>query len=514
MLPLLFLVLMADAPEKCAVAGTVVDSVTGKGVARATLLLEAVDKAKHHTATTVSGDDGSFSMVEVDAGQYRLTTRRGGYLESAYGARRHGWRGSVLTLEPGQTLKIEDKLVPAAVISGTVRNREGEPVENAHVVLARRTAEYGRPRLEGTDSTDTDDRGQYRLRGLEAGRYYVLAEVRQQEWDTVDHSPDGSKAGEADVTTWYPGAPDSSGASALTASAGAVLDGIDITLLRSRGFRVTGRVVGHPFGSRPPLTLLPLTDFDIGDLHPHTTVKDASGDFEFRNVPSGAYRLDGRNASTIVTVAGNDVEGVRLEFGAPGEIRGRVTVEGDLPPPTSGEAFLTYDGRRGTTMTFRPDLTFQATYVEDRKYAVEVMYPAVSKLYVKSVRSGDRDVLSEGLAFHGGKVSLDVVLASDGAVVEGVVANADGKPLLGATVVLVPPEGQRERSDLYRSATTDGSGKYVLDVAAPGEYKLFAWEDVEEGIWRDADFLKEFEKNAETVTLRPKDRKTVAVKVF
>src|SRR5689334_11061998 len=122
MIPLLLFALLADTPERCAVTGTVVDSVTGKGVVRTTLLLQPVETAKHHTATTISGDDGRFTMVDVEPGQYRLQTRRSGYLEGQYGARRNGWRGAVLTLEPGQTLKIEHKLVPSAVIAGVVRD--------------------------------------------------------------------------------------------------------------------------------------------------------------------------------------------------------------------------------------------------------------------------------------------------------------------------------------------------------------------------------------------------------
>ena len=38
--------------------------------------------------------------------------------------------------------------------------------------------------------------------------------------------------------------------------------------------------------------------------------------------------------------------------------------------------------------------------------------------------------------------------------------------------------------------TTDASGRFQLDGVAPGDYKLFAWEDVEDGAWLDSAFMK------------------------
>jgi protocatechuate 3,4-dioxygenase beta subunit len=512
MLPLLFLALLADAPEKCTVSGTVVDSVTGKGVAKAAVYLHPVDTAKSHTAMTITGGDGKFTMVELEPGEYRLRTRRSGYLEAGYGARSQGWRGAVLSLEAGQKLEIEHKLVPAGVVRGVVRDRDGEPVEHAHIVAARRTAEYGRPRLEGVESADTDDRGEYRVGGLAPGRYVILAELRQQEWDTVDHSPAGSRPAELDVPTWYPGSPDSSGAAALMVRAGAGLEGIDITLLRRRGYRVSGRLVNRPAGVRPAIALLPAAEDDAGDFVPHTTVRNSAGEFEFRNVPPGSYLLKAGFVSMPLTVGSADVEGVRVEFGPPAEVKGKITIEGEAAGARVSEVFLTYDGRRGASLAVRPDLTFQANFVEPRKYEVRVEHGEPWRLYVKSMRSGERDVLADGLTVAGGSTPLDIVLAADGARVDGVVTNVEGKALLGATVVLAPVEGLRGRWDLYRSATTDPFGKFAFDPAAPGEYRLFAWEDVEEGAWHDQEFLREYEGGAEKVVVKAGERKSLAVK--
>jgi hypothetical protein len=35
-----------------------------------------------------------------------------------------------------------------------------------------------------------------------------------------------------------------------------------------------------------------------------------------------------------------------------------------------------------------------------------------------------------------------------------------------------------------------------METVPPGSYKLFAWDDVEPGIWWDPDFLKNYEDKA------------------
>ena len=57
----------------------------------------------------------------------------------------------------------------------------------------------------------------------------------------------------------------------------------------------------------------------------------------------------------------------------------------------------------------------------------------------------------------------------------------------------------RGRPDLYKKTRTDSSGRFRLFGIAPGDYKLFSWEQVEEGIWLDADFLRPLESRGKPV---------------
>jgi len=57
---------------------------------------------------------------------------------------------------------------------------------------------------------------------------------------------------------------------------------------------------------------------------------------------------------------------------------------------------------------------------------------------------------------------LDVLMSSNGGEVEGVVLNADDQPAKAAAVELVPDEPNRARSRLYRQASTDQYGRFLI----------------------------------------------------
>jgi hypothetical protein len=145
------------------------------------------------------------------------------------------------------------------------------------------------------------------------------------------------------------------------------------------------------------------------------------------------------------------------------------------------------------------DGSFALNHVATSQYQLHVQ-GASEDYYVKSVRMGGKDVLDSGIdAARGAAGALEVVLGSGGQV-EGVVLNAEDQPATGAAVVLVPETRSLWR--LYKENTTDQYGRYHIKGIAPGNYKLFAWEDVENGAYEDPEFLKGFEALGESVAIR------------
>jgi hypothetical protein len=163
------------APDLCQISGSVVNSITGEALNRVELFAEPAG-GDGAPASTVTDAKGNFTLLDLKAGQYRLSGRRNGFLYMYYGARRPGNKGTTITLVPGQQLTgLQFKLIPFAVIAGTVRETDGEPISGAKVILLRVKYRAEGPDLERAGEAQTDDLGQYRIPDLVGGKYYVRA---------------------------------------------------------------------------------------------------------------------------------------------------------------------------------------------------------------------------------------------------------------------------------------------------------------------------------------------------
>ncbi len=94
----------------------------------------------------------------------------------------------------------------------------------------------------------------------------------------------------------------------------------------------------------------------------------------------------------------------------------------------------------------------------------------------------------------GGPASVDLVVNSKGGMLEGTVLDKD-QPVANASVVAVPEEKYRKIRQHFGIGSTDQNGHFVIHGLAPGTYTIFAWQDVEDGLYYDAEFLKSQEGN-------------------
>lgn len=76
-----------------------------------------------------------------------------------------------------------------------------------------------------------------------------------------------------------------------------------------------------------------------------------------------------------------------------------------------------------------------------------------------------------------------------------------------ATIVAVP--AKREREDLYQTATSDQNGSFEMRGLAPGEYRVYAWREIEPQAWLDPEVLKQAEPNSTPLKLTASQRATV-----
>lgn len=517
--------------EKCTVSGTVVRLGTSEPLKSAYLRL-AVQGQRGASLGATTDPAGKFVLNNVEPGRYRLSVARNGYVAQEYGQRSPGDPGAILALSAGQ--KVQDllfRMVPAAVISGRIQDEDGESLPWVQVTALREAYVEGKRQLVGGTVVTTNDLGEYRLFNLPPGRYFVRATYRPGAnvvgfWQMT--FMDGESSG-GYAPTYYPGTSDPTRAATITVKAAEEARSVDFILRQVPVFKVRGRVFNTVTG-RPAegvsLELVPRKG-RLAWKFPNlgASVDNPEGSFEIRDVMPGSYNLiaywsdEGKSyvARQPVEVVASDVQGIQVTIALGIAVNGHLSWDG-IPSLSEREPMIylvpTEDGYSSDDAKVQPDGSFAYKNVPEGTYRI-FFWGATQDCFVQSARYGSADALTDGFALRrGSDASLEVTVSSRGARIEGVVKNSDELPAAGVWVTLVPDIARRNQERLYKSATTDQYGRFVLRGIAPGEYKLFSWDEVERGAWQDADFLQPFEDRGQRVRLDLGAREMVELRLI
>ena len=132
---------------------------------------------------------------------------------------------------------------------------------------------------------------------------------------------------------------------------------------------------------------------------------------------------------------------------------------------------------------------------------------------MKSIRLGNADVLNGTLHLERPPSAiLEVVIASNPGEVDGQVVRSGRGPVVNAPVLLLP--NIRRRNELYQTTTTDAFGRFHFDPIPPGDYKVFSWEEVEDGAWYDAEFMRANESHGTPVRILEGRTETTRIEVI
>ena len=159
---------------------------------------------------------------------------------------------------------------------------------------------------------------------------------------------------------------------------------------------------------------------------------------------------------------------------------------------------------------------FEWKNVNPGNYIVQVYGGDGQGFFLKSVTLGGRDIATGFTA--SGPATLDVVVSTKAGTVEGVVTEKEKDvdnehTVANATVVAVPEEKYRKLADRFAIGSTDQQGRFTIRGLAPGSYTLYAWQDLEDGVWHDPDFLKSQEANGTAVKVEEGSHQAVQLKL-
>jgi len=503
-----------------AVQGIVLKHGSGEPIAGARVELIRTDGTTPQSYSSITAPDGTFTIQSARPGEYRLAASRTGYLRREFGQRSRDGFGLVLNLDGSRAIQnLDIELRPSAAISGRVTDIEGSSVTGAEVRALVPAYLNGQRVLRAVQSTITNDLGEYRLFGLPAGQYYISAASNLGDFplniliaNPSPTVPTSNSPGQR-ATFYYPSTPDSRTATPIDLTSGGDFGGVNITIVPFKPHHIRGNVPGG-------MARVTLVSNDPGMVPSSRSVDASGGPFDFANIASGEYTLVARSGELLgtasVSVGDGDLDNVTVGMSPTVPVPTRVSfadrTPGEVDPDLEGVTFnLVADP---PIPGAEPDvygpfsngfLAFGVLLRQDYRIALRTgRIPSTSArlrdVYIKSIRMGNRDVMSEGLRVEdpANMPPLEIVLGLKSGILSGTAASEKQKPQANATVVLVP-DGRRRWADAFRTATTDISGRFVMERIPPGDYLVFSWEEVDDGAWMDPEFVKKYEDRGKRI---------------
>jgi hypothetical protein len=468
-------------------------------------------------------EEGRFEIDDLSPAVYSIVPSAPGYVISMNASDRRYYRiGDDVTLT----------MIKGGVITGTVRNAAGEPVVGVMVSAWRVRDAEGKPstRSTATVSRDrmTDDRGIYRIYGIEPGAYIIVANGR-----TNFYTGEMSKYA-GDVKTYHPSSTRETAAEVMVQN-GQEVSGIDINYRGGKGHTISGTVLNANIDNGSINVSLIHAASGVNEAGMGVPIREGKPGFALYAVPDGEYLLRAelftpnmdrnRYASPPrrVIVKGNDVSGLELTLAPLASISGILVLE---QAPVANSKAQCEKSRvatlEETILTFRKDTKgdspeqkwpnlipplaandkgeFAAYRLLPGTYHLSVNLPSET-WYIKSAglsassKSNQpnyrgqqlSDVATKGIAVKAGEhvATLTVTIAEGAASLSGTVKMASEREALPPRlrVYLIP--GERENTnDILRffQSEVQFDGAFSFSNIPPGKYWVLSRISDEESL--------------------------------
>ena len=513
----------APPPATAQIAGIIKNSADDVPVARARV--SATAEVLPEPRVVLSGPDGKYALGDLPAGTYTLSVTRTGFVPQTYSTGR-AILPSPITLTAGQQAgAIDFALVPGGYIAGRILDEDGTPFAGAIVDALVTRSDKGTDTLFSVSTSQTDDRGEFRLIGLAPGQYYVSAS------DPAFRAVSTPKGVLHYSPSYHPGTPYADRARAVVLTGTGAPPRVEFRLSLVPPARVSGHLVasdGKQLFSAA-IIMSPLEGEGVPMVPPEDPKLLPDGQFTFGHVFPGHYQIRVRGQTDTAGVAlfavfsiqvlGNDADGIQMILRPGAILDGRLIVE----------------SKRGTKPPPFPSIRVRAPFTDANSFgdALTGTVQANGSFALRGLMKGSHQLVLDGLPppwllksvqFRGTDITdqqidvaqqeqfrdVRVTISDAGSEVTGVVRNARQLPVANTGVLLFPrvPLFWMRTSRRMRIAYTNREGRFVVAGLPAGEYMAVASLAVDESDLGSRDRLTAWQRLATPFALASDEART------
>jgi protocatechuate 3,4-dioxygenase beta subunit len=473
----------------------VVDGNPAPAVAVKLLGLDSNSSRRTPVANTKTDDDGRYQFKGVAPGSYDIFPSAPELVLPRQG--RYGQPGKTIVVEDGEAVEgVDFIVVQGGVVTGRVTHAGGLPIIGEAVIL-NKIGEQGDMRpfypsnYENNEIPVTDDRGEYRVKGVQPGHYLVSVGVPYGLTRPRDDRAAIYKQ------TFHPGVTDQSKAITVDVKGGEVSSGVDIAVGPAlKTYVVTGRILDAEGTPLPRIQLTVITESEDGKSKTHASGdwgSDSKGEFRVEGALPGHYQIAPRNdpssnafgESIAFEVKDENVSGLEIKMRQGSSISGLVIVEGnkdtrfpnklfdlglmaDVVPPSGDSEGATSSSRISS------DGSFRISGLRPGKAMIHLtqLSPSAPKefLILRVERNGVEQ--HNGIEVGQGEqvTGARVVVGSGAGVIRGEVKIDGGRLDDVRLYLLYHRSGVNSQS--YERVDVDARGRFVIEKLFTGDYEL------------------------------------------
>jgi hypothetical protein len=489
-------------PATRAISGQVVNSVTGQPIARALVQIGP-------QYGMLTDHEGRFSFDEVTAGSGGAFASKPGYFLS--------------DTDPSPvTQPLTLRLIPEAIISGTVTDPMGRPIQDLHVELKMLQVRNGLRSWQHVQSALTSVGGEYRFAELREGKYRVVTSMQ------VEGLPEAASSLSFVPATYPP--PESDAAnSALTLAAG---DRVEANLIPAaeKSYPVTGVINGAVNRGVSIEAQTP----DGESINAGARFYPPTGAFRMM-LPSGSYHLRVRSfaqpqplfGTREISIGHAPLEGISVslepQIKIPVEVDYQTVATNTQQAPSTGPPSLyftlesadpdapwrTFSAEPvrvpGSAQVVEPGGPLVVRNVEPGRYVLQAQVNP--PWYLASASCDNLDLMRNPLVVSAGTgvCTIHAVVRNDPSTLRWSIAASDTLKLNGSVFVSIIPLGNLTayaQSSVTTNAKRAGPAlQGEFSGLAPGRYLAVALAHQQEIPYRDPEAMKTYMPLGQEVTL-------------